>query len=396
MSDFSPRQSSLPEPPPWFEQEALPRRLLGRLLTKLEKGQRRLTLRINPKTAPELYDFQYQDVQFLWALLNSLDKDYHILSIKPVRTGPGEEPYENARVDFLPEREALVRHWLNRPALDPYALVWEDTLAKLAPRFEDGGRALQERMLRVPQRGAEQTLRAFAELGDQLQQPRTLRALSARCFWGDSKFLDRHEDLVRALFPELSRNLLARPILMNVLLPEQLKQVLFIENQDNFLALAESPPPDCALVYSAGFRGSAQRIREPGNARFSYLNTGDLSACESVHAQFDGWWFNVAERGSDSEVATYFWGDLDFAGMAILKNLRGTFTDTTAWQPGYAPMLARLHAGQCHGHDTSGKNLQLDPGSTGCAYADRVLLPAMRSAGGFVDQEAVNMRGLAP
>ncbi len=37
-----------------------------------------------------------------------------------------------------------------------------------------------------------------------------------------------------------------------------------------------------------------------------------------------------------------------------------------------------------------------DPGQTGCAFADRILLPAMRSSGRFVDQEAVQMSKLQP
>jgi len=377
---------AFPQRPPWLDEEALPRRLLERFLTKLEKGQRRLTLRITPKTAPELYDFQNEDVPFLWALIKSLDKEYQVWTIKQARVGPGREPHENAQLAFVREQETLVRHWLNRPALDPYALVWQDTLDKLASRFEDGGRALADTMLRVPEQGAEQTLKAFVRIGEELQRPQTLRSLSARCFWGDSKFLERHEELVRQLYPGLARNLVPRPILMAVYLPRRLESVLFVENQDTFTALAQQPPPGCALVYSAGFRGSALRIREPGNAVFSYLNPGDHGP---VLEQFGDWWFGVARETPDAATKTRFWGDLDFAGMAILKALRLTFTDIDAWQPGYAPMLEWLNRGGGHAQDSSGKSLQKDPGETGCDFADRELLPAMRAAGRFVDQEVV-------
>jgi len=377
---------TFPQRPPWLDEEALPRRLLERFLTKLEKGQRRLTLRITPKTAPELYDFQNEDVPFLWALIKSLDKEYHVWTVKQARVGPGREPHENAQLAFVPEQEALVRHWLNRPALDPYALVWQDTLDKLASRFEDGGRALADTILRVPEQGAEQTIKAFARIGEQLHRPQTLRSLSARCFWGDSKFLERQEELVRRLYPSLAHNLQPRPILMAVYLPQRLERLLFIENLDSFTALSRQPPPGYALVYGAGFRGSALRIREPGNAVFSYLSPGDHG---QVLKQFEGWWFGVAEDKVGVALETRFWGDLDFAGMAILKALRLTFSDIDAWQPGYVPMLECLNGGGGHAHDSSGKSLQKDPGDTGCDFADRELLPAMRAAGRFVDQEVV-------
>lgn len=377
--------SSYPAPPPWFEEESLPRRLLESFLRKLEKGQR-LSLRISPKTAPELYDFQHEDVKYLWALVKSLDKEYHILTIKLARVEPSQEVYENAQIVFAPDKEELVRRWLDRPALDPYALVWQHQLARMHNAFEDGGQALFDNLVRFPEQGAEQTLRAFARIGEELNRPTTLRALSARCFWGDSKCLDRYEFLVKALFPSLAHNLIPRPILMAVYLPAQLSRLLFIENQDTFITLAREQPADTALVYSAGFRGSALRIREPGNVLFSYLN---LQHHQTVRDDFEAFWFN----GNES-LPTAFWGDLDFAGMAILKALRLTFTHTRAWQPGYAPLLERLRSGSGHGHHSSGKAQQRDPDTTGCPYADEQLLPAMRETETFIDQEAVNVERL--
>lgn len=71
--------------------------------------------------------------------------------------------------------------------------------------------------------------------------------------------------------------------------------------------------------------------------------------------------------------------------MQILKSLRARFGDVRAWQPGYAPMLAALneHGGYlCADKEKK----QVDPGSTGCAYADEYLLPAIRRRG-QIDQE---------
>jgi hypothetical protein len=86
-------------------------------------------------------------------------------------------------------------------------------------------------------------------------------------------------------------------------------------------------------------------------------------------------------------IPVFFWGDLDYSGMAILRDLKAIFPNLEAWQPGYARMLARLNAGAGHLPDEAGKAGQLDPGDTGCPYADQELLPAIRKSGRFVDQE---------
>ncbi len=373
----------LPARPVWLEEGELPARLLQRFLDKLDKQQTRLTLKIDAKRAPELFDFQTDDASHLWYLIESLDHEYHILSIKLARTRPHQERYENARLRFNPDKELLVRHWLQRPALDPYAVIWHGTLDRLQGRFEDGGAALRQQIVRIEGKGAEHVIRAFAGIDDQLHQPLSLRTLSARCFWGDSKFLDHREALIRALFPRAAEQLLPRPLLLNIYLPRQLNQIVFVENQDSFLTLVALDLPDTALVYSAGFRGSAGRIRQTGQVVFSVLNPEQQGA---VAEQLKVWWF---DQSAQLDVRCGFWGDLDFAGMAILKALRLTFPGMTAWRPGYAPLLQRLLAGAGHPAPLAGKERQLDPEATGCRYADSELLPAMRKHALFIDQEAV-------
>lgn len=370
--------------PRWVDEEPAILGLLDTFLHKLEKGHR-LTMRINSKTLPELFDFNAADVKYLWSLVKSLNNEYHIVSIRYARNKPFQEPYDNAQLVFNPEKEELVRDWLNRPALDPYALVWQETLHKLKDRFEDHGQTLAEQMVRLADKGPEETLRAFARISGELQKPITLRALSARCFWGDSKFLDQREQLVRDLFPGASRNLLPRPVLLTVHLSAPFERVLFVENQDTFLMLCQACLHGTVLIYSAGFRGSAQRIRERGCAAFSY--TGDTSVQES----FEDWWFT---RDPAARIKPRFWGDLDFAGMAILTALKHSFTDIDGWKPGYNALMERLEQGLGHDHETSGKERQPDPYLTGCEYADLELLPAIRESGQFIDQEAVLAREL--
>jgi hypothetical protein len=87
------------------------------------------------------------------------------------------------------------------------------------------------------------------------------------------------------------------------------------------------------------------------------------------------------------DIPAYFWGDLDYSGMAILASLRTIFPSAQAWKPGYGPMLSRLNAGDGHSPAESGKERQRVIDATGCAYADEELLPALRASGRFLDQE---------
>jgi len=83
----------------------------------------------------------------------------------------------------------------------------------------------------------------------------------------------------------------------------------------------------------------------------------------------------------------FFWGDLDFSGMAILSSLKKVFPTIKAWKTGYDPMLCMLESGGGHTPKEAGKDNQDDPSITGCDYADKVLLPLLRSKKRFLDQE---------
>jgi hypothetical protein len=83
----------------------------------------------------------------------------------------------------------------------------------------------------------------------------------------------------------------------------------------------------------------------------------------------------------------FFWGDLDFSGMAILASLRSGFPSAQAWRSGYEPMLTRLIDGDGHSPAESGKERQRPVDQTGCPYADDALIPALKFYGRFVDQE---------
>ena len=88
-----------------------------------------------------------------------------------------------------------------------------------------------------------------------------------------------------------------------------------------------------------------------------------------------------------SELPVYFFGDLDFSGMQILTSLREVFAQAHAWKPGYGELISVLSSGGGHSPEMASKERQIDPGSTGCDFADGLLLPSMRQHGRFVDQE---------
>ncbi|HEV6963778.1 MAG TPA: hypothetical protein VK305_00075 [Roseateles sp.] len=207
-----------------------------------------------------------------------------------------------------------------------------------------------------------------------------LRELSARHFRGHSKVLDAREELLRLLGAGEGRFMEA-PIQLLVDLPEGWagEEVLFIENGVSFERMVGTRQPAwarSALLYAAGFRAGARRLRERKGS--STYWRGRVSA-ESLQ-RFEAWLYSGV---GDPPVA--FYGDLDFAGLAILAQLRASFPACGAWRPGYEALLARLEAG--HTPEEAGKERQQDPGATGCPFADEVLLPALRREGRCVDQE---------
>jgi hypothetical protein len=207
-----------------------------------------------------------------------------------------------------------------------------------------------------------------------------LRELSARHFRGHSKVLDAREELLRLLGAG-ERRILGAPIQLLVDLPEDWTgdEVLFIENGVSFERMAGRRQPAwarAALLYAAGFRSGGLRLRErTGSSLYWRGRVSDADA-----ERFDAWLY--ADAG---EPTVSFYGDLDFAGLAILAQLRTSFPACGAWRPGYEALLAWLSSG--HAPDEAGKERQQDPGVTGCSFADEVLLPALRSAGRCVDQE---------
>ncbi len=317
-----------------------------------------------------------------WALVETLARD-GVLSIREARRGVYDAPWHGARLAFATACEDTLRRWLDRPPAARAMEAWRRAVAAHAPAFPGGCDLLLQRRIALAGRTPEEIVAALARLGT-LPGACTLRQLSAYAFWGDSKVLDERGDLIAALFPRLE--LVERAIVVAVHLPPMPAGILFIENQDTYTAATRGTPAparDLALVYASGFRSSAQRIRTANGVLLHFAGSAD------GRAAFEHWWFDAGAPPGPC----HFWGDLDFAGMQILKTLRQRFGAVSAWRPGYAPMLAVLRAagGYQGGGETRG---QIDPVVTGCAFADDELLPAIR-ASGQLDQEFPTAAGFA-
>ena len=371
--------------PEWLDDEEEIVVILNSFLDKLDKKPaddrvRMPSIKITRKNCPRLYRHNELSDR-TWLLLQGLKGQILDIRLNPKRMAYDAE-YVGASLRMLPEGEAICRAWFSRPVHKSYQEEWVISISNYSDSFTDHGDSLRTRPVKIPGKSAEEVVNAFVKIGEYSHSRLTLRQLSARCFWGHSKVLDHRTDILCNLYPGL--DVAPRPVLVHIRLPDQISGVLFIENQDTYVqALAGIPTEvtDLALVYSGGFRGSAERIRTSEGVSLHYHSSG----CEISKPQFEAWWYG--EKGFMWPV--WFWGDLDYSGMAILKTLRQRFHEMSAWPIGYDKLIIALQNGLGHEPDLADKKEQKDLGNTGCYYADDRLLPMIRSLGKFVDQEIV-------
>jgi len=379
--------SAYAQKPVWLQEQSDILKVLNQFIDKLDKKPfvqwtQPPSIPVNEKNLPCLF-VQGERADQTWTLLKSLEQDYDVIRIRlNKKRNPLDPEYFNARLRLQKQAEPLLRAWLRRPYEVPALQQWRDAVQQARGQFPGDVAKLSARLIGLSDKSAEQIVQAFVRIGGYQRQKLTLRQLSSVCFWGRSKFLDGRMDLVRSLFPDILLTL--RPIVVNIYLPQAISGVLFIENQDSYTCAMQGLPREVrnlALVYSAGFKSSAIRIRDKGGVSLHFTGSG----VEQHRQQFEQFWLEGAPVGWP----VWFWGDLDFAGMTILKQLIKRFPAMRAWQPGYQIMLAHLHNGNGYAAETDEPQTQTDPGLTECGYADEQLLPALRTHGLFVDQEIV-------
>ena len=373
-------------------------RLAVALLAKAERStsQGVVRLPLDRKTAPELHAAADADqLQLLVMLLDDLCETGWVgLQIEPPQAFSSftdRKPRLELRdfdalaawAGYTPQAlrwqrqwlEHLAAQWAVRPATS--TVVPDDPQQVLGYLARNPMTPLESLSLDE----ASRSLSALIELCRSGQRM-ALREASARVFQGRSKLLDNRDELLR-LLGAAPGQLSEPPIQLLLALPDGgvFADVLFIENLVTFERMADARPHAWVrslLVYAAGFRGSARRLRSSSGSRL-YLRTPSASTGLSA---VESWLYGAAE------LPVGFFGDLDFAGMQILASLREVFPHAGAWQPGYRVLARLLDQGGGHLPAQASKGQQVDPGQTGCTYADQELLPAMRHRGRFIDQEA--------
>jgi hypothetical protein len=368
--------------------EPLIHRLFARVLDRLDvqpAAERSLPVRVNldAAMAPEIHLADSLAARAVaWAAVDGvvaagwarLDFRMHH------RHGPREERKPYLDVKWSVEVEELVRTRLGRPhKASSYAARWRAAIEERSlPLSEVALAKLCATPIEVSGRSIEDVLSTFLSVRDMANEPLLLREVSSRVFWGLSKLLDGRADAVAALLDADECPFPEQPIVLTVHLPKSARSFLFVENHVAFERLKQRVElADMALIFSSGFRGAAMRLRKPGGCSVYYSRT----SAQDAFGPFEEHLFSALD------VPVFFWGDLDYSGMLILASLRSIFPSAQAWQPGYAPMLARLLRQDGHSPLESGKARQRPIERTGCPYADAILIPALRTSGQFVDQE---------
>lgn len=241
-----------------------------------------------------------------------------------------------------------------------------------------------------PKYSDEELLAGFVRVDEMLVELRAqqsslgLRTLSAICFWGHAKFLDAYRMALQSALGDDSQLIQLRTIMISVYIAEQPKAALFIENFESFRSVVnavETSPLNKHLhvIYSAGYRTCSEFIRDAQHTQTVHFNSCSMAS----HRQFKNWWFTP----HDHSLSSFFWGDLDFEAMGIVKGLRRRFDNTRSWTSAYQSMLSKIDQGAGHAIAGTEKVNQRDPLNTGCDFADTIILPFIRSQNRFCDQE---------
>jgi hypothetical protein len=377
--------------------EPIARRIFEKALDRLDRASAEdrtnaVRIPIDIDTAPEIFAAETNaDRDLAWHVLKTLEQGNlgRVEFGKAVRHGA---PHERKPVFVISmTAEDRIRTAYGRPRRGPsYSVVWQRLVddSALSRQAKDIIRKLP---IAIAERTAEDVFKRLMVIRDEYDPNAgaLLREISARAFWGLSKILDARHDLVAALLDLDECPYPDQPIHLSVYFAGAYKgRLLFVENKTSFerairdihyAVAGESAYAGMAVIYSSGFVGSSRNLRKPQSVRlFHAIDESSLAASIEPFKR---------DLFSDVDVPTFFWGDLDYSGMAILLNLRGTFRSAMAWQPGYALMLSHILAGMGHTPEEAHKEGQRPVEFTGCLYADETLLPAIRAHGRFVDQE---------
>jgi hypothetical protein len=371
--------------------------LLNALVDRIDakpfaERRRDIGFSLSAGTWPEFFAITHHgERMFVWHALEALKSQPGFSLLLDQRRGQRDlDIWERSpKLVIAAQAEVFLR---NETGRQPSTLVtWIGQWRQAVPaRFSNA--ALCKRLLSNPivilSRSPEQVLERFAGIPALAGENLMLHEVASRQFWGLSKILNGQQEAIALLlgtdisvFPDKPVQLLVAARTADPAAP-----ILFVENAATFEAMAAgrlSAAEGFFLIYASGYKASARRLRSPvGSSVYFAPSVFEQNAVLRLSVLA---WLH----GTDVTRPVHFWGDLDFSGMDILKELRVVFPGAQAWRAGYEPLLARLLADESHAPDEARKSGQTDPGLTGCSYADEVLLPALRMRGRFVDQESL-------
>ncbi|WP_432257698.1 Wadjet anti-phage system protein JetD domain-containing protein [Cupriavidus sp. TMH.W2] len=371
--------------------------LLNALVDRIEakpfaERRRDISYPLSAGTWPEFFSIAlHGERMFVWRALEALQAQPGLGLALDQRRGQRDlDIWERSpRLIVGAQAEAFLRDETGRRPGAVVAWMAQWRQAVLA-RFSN--MALCERLLSRPililSRPPEQVLERLAGIPALAGENLMLHEAASRQFWGLSKILNGQQETIALLldadtcpFPDKPVQLLVAARTADPAAP-----ILFVENAATFESMAVgrlSAAEGFVLIYASGYKASARRLRQPGGSSV-YFAPDVIERNAALIGSFPAWL-----QGTDVSRPVHFWGDLDFSGMDILKELRVVFPGAQAWKAGYEALLARLLAEESHAPDEARKSGQADPGLTGCSYADEVLLPALRRLGRFVDQESL-------
>ena len=285
----------------------------------------------------------------------------------------------NAKLVFNSEFEDKLRRFYHRDIIQNTwreALNKEDVLDRSLLTF------LKNNPIKVKNKSDDEVVHQLLKWTQNIKS-NSARKESARCFWGLSKIFDNQE--AYKTYFELEDMPISLLVYMQTAIVEE---VLFIENKDTFYEVCDSVNEvfkNSVIIYASGYMASAKRIRQRRGSQM-YLELNSKYTKESIE-KFIAWYY----RENSEDIPVYFWGDLDYEGMNILKALKVNFDNIDAWKKGYDMMLEEVKKGFGHAPEMAGKERQimLNDNILGCSYADKSLVPILSKEALFIDQEIV-------
>ncbi|HYQ72339.1 MAG TPA: Wadjet anti-phage system protein JetD domain-containing protein [Gammaproteobacteria bacterium] len=365
--------------------------ILNRLIDLLDRQpmserSRPPGFRVNDQELTSFFNLtDAQDRQLIWRFIEQLaDADW--IKISRGRKSVEREPWTgDPRISLVPKAEAAIRATLGRGEIETnYLTLWREAIYAAKEYFCGDIEPLSRSPLRVNGKSAQQVVDRLTSLKNN-RQAKYAREISARIFWGLSKALDGRVDSINIAFGR--QLLLEKPLLVNAHIPAaSIDDLVFIENEVSYLAAMEDCPSNTGLIWTSGFMLSAKRLLEP-NGIALHVSKGSIEGAGNLALEL--------LRGA-IPVRLFFFGDLDYSGMQILKQLRQVFPSIVCWDQGYQFLVDQLLSGNAHAPNDADKSGQVDPITTGCQFADTNLLPQIRdgidSGHGFVDQEVYDWK----